>query len=380
MSLYFEERICEQIIDPENDQITFTYPWITTIPTNDAPDDLRLTSRFSTNYENGEAGWFGILCHDKISVHSITSYHNGNGSYRVWNGLCFITYTLYSSNELHSEFYTSPKTELIPTPNRDSFKTADGKMAKFSEAVRDKKVTKIAVFIELLLPSRLFYRPFEKSPLFLGQTHCFDIPEDPEYDFRFTFLTADNFTIRCPDGEMPCSSTSLFLSSKYMRNELMGKTKSDEFITEHLMDVVKPIVIFLHTLCFKMPETYDLDFVKRLLKAVKFFNPQEKYRITATVHQSLCKKFVQETQDFKSILQWVSIACQNELSELQNMLSSLIANKYYFKWQEIFQEAARNTGNELFCEIFGTEIDDFDIFEEIDVIYQAGFFTNVILN
>uniref|UniRef100_A0AC35GHD5 Uncharacterized protein n=1 Tax=Panagrolaimus sp. PS1159 TaxID=55785 RepID=A0AC35GHD5_9BILA len=160
MSLYFEERICEQIIDPENDIITFTYPWIITIPTNDAPDALRLTSRFSTNFENGEAGWFGILCHDKIGVHSITSYHNGNGSFRVWNGLCFITYVLYSSNELHSEFYTSPKIELIPTPNRDSFKTADGKMATLSEAVRDKKVTKIAVFIELLLPSRLFYRPF----------------------------------------------------------------------------------------------------------------------------------------------------------------------------------------------------------------------------
>uniref|UniRef100_A0AC35GXB8 Uncharacterized protein n=1 Tax=Panagrolaimus sp. PS1159 TaxID=55785 RepID=A0AC35GXB8_9BILA len=336
MSLYFDERICEQIIDPENDIITFTYPWIITIPTNDAPDALRLTSRFSTNFENGEAGWYGILCHDKIGVHSIATYYNGNGLFRVWNGLCFITYILYSSNELHSEFYTSPKIELIPTPNRDSFKTADGEMAKFSEAVGDKKVSKIAVFIELWLPSRLFYRPFERSSLFLGETHCFDIPDDVEHDFRFTFLTANDFAIRCPDGEMPCSS---HLSSKYMRNHLMGKTRSDEFLTEHLMDVVKPIVIFLHSLCFKMPETYDLNYAKRLLKAIKFFNPQEKYKITATIHQSLCKKFVQETHDFKSILQWVSIASQNELPELQNMLSAIIVNKYYFKWQEIFPEA-----------------------------------------
>uniref|UniRef100_A0A914Y1H5 Uncharacterized protein n=1 Tax=Panagrolaimus superbus TaxID=310955 RepID=A0A914Y1H5_9BILA len=193
MSLFLDERIEEQIIDPVNDQITFTYPWIIAIPlTTEAvaadDDGIRITNRFGTNYENGEAGWFGMLSTDKIGIHSITSYHNGNGSFRVWNGTCFISYILYSTEELHSEFYSSPKISMIPTPNRDSFKTPDGAMTKFAEAYVQKKLTKIIVFIELLLPAKFFYRPFERNSMFLKHKHCFDFPDNFEDDFRFDFL------------------------------------------------------------------------------------------------------------------------------------------------------------------------------------------------
>uniref|UniRef100_A0AC34GG94 BTB domain-containing protein n=1 Tax=Panagrolaimus sp. ES5 TaxID=591445 RepID=A0AC34GG94_9BILA len=219
-----------------------------------------------------------MLSTDKLGIHSITSYHNGNGSFRVWNGTCFISYVLYSTPELHSEFYSSPKISMIPTPTRDSFKSPDGAMTKFAKAIAKKKIAKIVVFIELLLPAKFFYRPFERRVTFMIQKHCFDIPKNIDNDFRFDFLKRGDFSINCPDGIMPCNRMALYLSSKFMKKYLTD-FKEVQYDTVHFMDVVEPVITFLHSSCFEMPETYDLNFAKRLLEVINIFNPQESYKI-----------------------------------------------------------------------------------------------------
>uniref|UniRef100_A0A914R0B1 BTB domain-containing protein n=1 Tax=Panagrolaimus davidi TaxID=227884 RepID=A0A914R0B1_9BILA len=199
-----------------------------------------------------------------------------------------------------------------------------------------------------------------------------------ENDCRFGFLNKSDYSIKCPDGSIPCRRIVLNLTSKLMRRHF-AETKDVEMVVEHSMDVVKLVFTFLHSLCFKMPKFYDLDFAKRLLKVVDFFEPEQITNITSSIHQSLCKKFVSEIHDFDTILVWTSIAFQNSLPELENMVSSEIVSKYYFKWQQLFPENARNVENAMFRHVFGSEDRPNHFFETVERIFSDSLCTNVIL-
>uniref|UniRef100_A0A914QAV8 Uncharacterized protein n=1 Tax=Panagrolaimus davidi TaxID=227884 RepID=A0A914QAV8_9BILA len=177
----------------------------------------------------------------------------------------------------------------------------------------------------------------------------------------------------------------LNVSSEFMRDHFK-ESKENEFICEHKIDVVKPIIIFLHSLCFQMPKTYDLDFADRLLKAIDFFEPVQKEQIYEFIDLSLSDKFCKESVNFDQLLQCLQISIQHQFYYLHQMSWSLIANKYYYKWIDTFPPNACNPENPLFCDIFGPEghIDleneeslTYRTFDLIKKTFDSSLFTNL---
>ena len=82
---------------------------------------------------------------------------------------------------------------------------------------------------------------------------------------------------------------SLSLSSKYFRN-LIPTFQGNGIAVPHFLDVVKPIIMCLHSLCFEIPESYDLEYIYRLLKAINFFLPLNKNDIMVRIQHALCRK------------------------------------------------------------------------------------------
>uniref|UniRef100_A0A914QBW1 BTB domain-containing protein n=1 Tax=Panagrolaimus davidi TaxID=227884 RepID=A0A914QBW1_9BILA len=197
----------------------------------------------------------------------------------------------------------------------------------------------------------------------------------------------NDYSIKCSDGySMPAVGMVLNFSSEFMRKHLK-ESKENEFICEHKIDVIKPIIIYLHSLCFRMPKSFDIDFVDRLLDAIDFFDPEQRDEIEKVIEESLCNKFVEEPSNFDSILQWFKISLKHELTVLLRMISTLIANKYYFQWDQTFH--LNTYENPLFIDIFGPE--GHILIEEpgslirrtcrsIIFIFRNSFFTKTVLN
>uniref|UniRef100_A0A914QCI8 Uncharacterized protein n=1 Tax=Panagrolaimus davidi TaxID=227884 RepID=A0A914QCI8_9BILA len=178
----------------------------------------------------------------------------------------------------------------------------------------------------------------------------------------------------------------LNVSSEFMRDHFK-ESKENELIVEHKIDVVKPIIIFLHSLCFQMPKSHDLDFADRLLKAIDFFEPEQKEKMDDIISSSLCDKFCNESVNFDQLLQWLQVSIQHQFYCLREMSCTLIANKYFYKWIDTFPPNACNSGNPLFCDIFGPEghVDlgnekslTYRTFDLIKKTFDASLFTNVI--
>ena len=71
----------------------------------------------------------------------------------------------------------------------ESFSTPDGFMAKLSEAITGKKVSKILVSFEIHFPAKFFCQPFELPQFYLSNAECCEeYPENKTDDYRFEFL------------------------------------------------------------------------------------------------------------------------------------------------------------------------------------------------
>uniref|UniRef100_A0A914QEP5 BTB domain-containing protein n=1 Tax=Panagrolaimus davidi TaxID=227884 RepID=A0A914QEP5_9BILA len=326
MSLYFEERMIEQKEnDPSNGKIVFTHPWIlTTIPLQNENDEVD----------------------ENVHIHLQKFLH------------------------LHSE---------IP----------HGFLTRFYNAFQNRTALKAVIFFEITTSEKLFNRPFEHPLHPLNKKTCEEYPKAMENDFRFEFLKNSDYTIKCPDDySMQAIGMVLNFSSEFMRKHFK-ESKENEFICEHRIDVIKPIIIYIHSLCFQMPKTYDLDFVDRLLEAIHFFELENESDIKKSIHKSICQKLVEEpSNNFHSVLQFLSIAIKHGFKSLCNMCSALIANKFYQQWEQTFPPNARNPNNLLFREIFGPE-GHIDLeneksltlwcFDLIEFAIENSFFTNIIL-
>uniref|UniRef100_A0A914PFX3 Uncharacterized protein n=1 Tax=Panagrolaimus davidi TaxID=227884 RepID=A0A914PFX3_9BILA len=334
----------------------------------------------------------------------------------LWNPICNISYSLFYVNDMRFELYSSPKISAIPFRSATAFFTPDEFMTRFYNAFKSGTALKGVIFFEITLSEKIFNRPFDLPLHPLNKKICEEYPENMENDFKFEFMkdrtpvlpfrydrehgfrnrtervckkmerNAD-YTIKCPnDYSMP--AVGMDYSSEFMHNHFK-ESKENEFLCEHKIDVIKPIIIYIHSLCFQMPKTYDLDFVDRLLKAIDFFELENDSDIKESIHKSVCQKFVEEpSNNFHSVLQFLSTAIKHDFDCLCNMCSALIANKFYHKWEEAFPSNARNPNNLLFREIFGPEghIDlenekslSFRCFKLIEFAFVNSFFTNIIL-
>uniref|UniRef100_A0A914PBU6 BTB domain-containing protein n=1 Tax=Panagrolaimus davidi TaxID=227884 RepID=A0A914PBU6_9BILA len=297
------------------DKIIFTYRWNLTPPSRDDDDDeddddeheFDKMERMITSYNVTTMKWQLHLINDHLNVRYQGSL--------VTNGICNVSYKLFCDNNMEIELYSSPVTSVVSTGQRSNiiFFTPDGFMDELKDACKTGAVepntmpSKIVIIIALLLPTKIFFRPFDLPLHPLNKKICEKYPIDLEKDFRFEFLNDSDFSIKCPDGTVPALKMVLNVSSKFMHNHFK-ESKENEFVCEHRIDVVKPIIIYLHSLCFQMPKTYDLDFVDRLLKAIDFFDHVNNRQIFQSIELSLCQKFVEEVPDFEPILQWLRIA------------------------------------------------------------------------
>uniref|UniRef100_A0A914R0M4 BTB domain-containing protein n=1 Tax=Panagrolaimus davidi TaxID=227884 RepID=A0A914R0M4_9BILA len=383
MSLFFEERINEQKEDdPENDKITFIFSFAKEIPLvneNNEDRQFNCSKTWVTTYNVTFKKWIITLSKNHFYIFPST----GDG----WNATCNVSYNLYYDNDMRFEIYSSPKISAIFNPDHVNFKSPEGFLAKFSDAFQRGKVAKIVVFVELKIPLKHFFRPFDLRLNYFKRKISGEYPENWENDYRFEFLKDGDYSIKCSDGHsMPALKMVLNVSSNFIRDHFAELTEN-ELIVGHKIDVIKPVILYLHSLCFQMPKSYNLDFVDRLLEAIDFFNPEHRDEIEKVIEHSLCNKFVGEPSNFDSVLQWFKISLKHELTVLLKMISTLIANKYYFQWDQTFHRNIYE--NPLFFDIFGPEghilIQERGslvrrTFVSIFSTFKNSFFTKTILN
>uniref|UniRef100_A0AC35GG26 Uncharacterized protein n=1 Tax=Panagrolaimus sp. PS1159 TaxID=55785 RepID=A0AC35GG26_9BILA len=105
----------------------------------------------------------------------------------ILNCGCFVSYKLFYDNDMRFEFYSSKTVSAVRSPqDNGSFFTPDGFMEKFRNAKAEKRIKKIVVFVEIVIPTKFFYTPFKH--LSSSKQLCDKYPTNMEEDFRFAFL------------------------------------------------------------------------------------------------------------------------------------------------------------------------------------------------
>uniref|UniRef100_A0AC34F518 Uncharacterized protein n=1 Tax=Panagrolaimus sp. ES5 TaxID=591445 RepID=A0AC34F518_9BILA len=341
MSLFLEERIAEQEIeDPEKDKIIFTFSLALGINYLHEPGknkDIKVHGAFKTTYKMGSEKWHFNLTTKNIVIGTVTdTLLEGNIKDSFWNGICFLSYTLFWDNDMRLELYSSTRIQMVKINDSDLFSTPRGYMSRFAEAFTETKVSRIVMSIELHLPVKYFYYPFERpSNEIWSRNCCAEYPEYIKNGGNLAFFGESDYLIKCLDGSVPARKLTL---NTFCSLNVKNFMKTDALIVEHSIDVMKPLIIFLHTLCFEMPESYDLEYVKRLFKLLESFKPEKRLMLDNTIEKSLCLKFVKETHNFNSVLQWIHISFKHKVNVLKRMIASLIAEKYYHKFLDMFPE------------------------------------------
>uniref|UniRef100_A0A914PXY5 BTB domain-containing protein n=1 Tax=Panagrolaimus davidi TaxID=227884 RepID=A0A914PXY5_9BILA len=385
MSLYFEERIDEEKLEePLNGKITFMRPFIFTLDEEDFHMFLK-TRTFRTTHDVLSISWFMNLTDDDVAIGKEIAVLEDAF---VPNCACFVSYKLFYDNDMRFGFYSSNRVAALwSAENPTAFITPDGFMTRFRDAKAERRIKKIVVFVEIILPTKFFNAPFKYLSPF--KQLCHKYPTNMEKDFRFAFLKKSDYSIKCLDGKMPALKCVLNVTSRFMEKHF-AETKDIELIVEHRIDVINLLIFYLHSGCFEMPKSFDFDFVERLLKAIDYFElvPQTMFRssmrgiLTSSMQDSLCKKFVEETCDFNDLLRWLSIALRISFFILGDMICTVIAEKYYFKWHQTFPENAQNNENQMFRDVFGSEhhFFIFRTFGIIDSIFNDTLLTKAILD
>uniref|UniRef100_A0AC34G5E5 BTB domain-containing protein n=1 Tax=Panagrolaimus sp. ES5 TaxID=591445 RepID=A0AC34G5E5_9BILA len=249
--------------------------------------DLAANTSFTTSYKAGTTQWNICL---KTDYNAIVVK---NVNDEEWDGSCFISFTLYYDAEMRFEFFTSTKIEMDEGGFLEKFSTPEGYMAKFIEAANNKKFSKCVIFIELHLPTTYFYEPTYERELHPDISNIIDeLPDDYENDFRFEFLKNGDYTFECLDGTVLAQRIVLFLSSETMKNQLSSQFHHSVGIVKYTVDVIKPIITFFHSLCFKLPDSFNLDYIDRLLSAIEFFEPHQKGEMIKQIKEVISEKLV----------------------------------------------------------------------------------------
>uniref|UniRef100_A0AC34F8W0 BTB domain-containing protein n=1 Tax=Panagrolaimus sp. ES5 TaxID=591445 RepID=A0AC34F8W0_9BILA len=382
MSLFFDERVKEQKVDDraKDKNIVFTFPWIFSFPIqNDGQwmtEGLIAESYMTTSYKMATIHWNVSL----TDGYNYILVSNQNSQEYLKDGDCFISYTLFYDSQMRFEFFSSTRIQM--EEYRENFRTPEGYMTRFIEGMNNNKFKKCVISVELHLPMKYFCQAsFKRSYTDFDDNQISDkFPMDYENDFRFEFLRNGDYTFECLDGIVPAHRNILFSSSSTMKKQLSSPFHHTFGTVMFTVDVIKPIIIFLHSHCFKLPESFNFDYIFRLLKAIEFFEPVQKWDMITKIGEILGEKFVKENHDLNSLLLWLSFNCKCKKYGLglSNMICSLIANEHYFKWLRMFPETARNADNHLYRETFGQmQLDR--IFAYIDQIFGESFFTNIIL-
>uniref|UniRef100_A0AC34FAI7 Uncharacterized protein n=1 Tax=Panagrolaimus sp. ES5 TaxID=591445 RepID=A0AC34FAI7_9BILA len=300
MSLYIQDRVKEQESDDirSDKKVVFTKPWIINFPIQiQNPDEVNneevaAETYFKTSYKMSSTSWNVYLKND------YTKIFVKNACYEKWKGDFFISYTLYYDAEMRFEFFSSTRTQMIVKRSEQGvgkmFQTPKGYMTRFIEAANNKKFSKCVISIEVHLPIKYFLQPSFKRDIFGSENEISDkLPDDYENDFRFEFLKNSDYLFECLDGTVPARRRVLFISSDTMRKQLSSPSHYPVGTVKYTVAVVKPIMIYFHSECFKLPESFNFEYIDRLLHAIEFFEPSlQKEAMITKVEEVLCEKFV----------------------------------------------------------------------------------------
>uniref|UniRef100_A0AC34FLY3 Uncharacterized protein n=1 Tax=Panagrolaimus sp. ES5 TaxID=591445 RepID=A0AC34FLY3_9BILA len=286
MSLYFADRVEECVEDRKNDKIVFTFPWMYALngPVN-MDEGSSVGDSITTSYKMARTRW------DVYFRDSNETIVLQNASLDGWNGRCFISYTVYYDTEMRFVLYSSTRVEMIAT--FITFHTPEGFMSRFVEAMEKRNLSKIVLFIEFHLPLKNFYQPSsERESLWDDEKEkeYDEIPNNFENDARLEFMNKSDYTFECLDGTVAAQQVILFTSSATMRKQLLSHSQN-EGIVKYTVAVVKPIIVFFHSLWFKLPETYDLEYANQILSAMEFFVPFRKDVLREKLSKSICHQF-----------------------------------------------------------------------------------------
>uniref|UniRef100_A0AC34FNJ3 BTB domain-containing protein n=1 Tax=Panagrolaimus sp. ES5 TaxID=591445 RepID=A0AC34FNJ3_9BILA len=228
----------------------------------------------------------------KNEYNAIVIYNQDFEEY-LKHGSCYISYTLYYDTQMRFEYFSSTRIKMEERGIHEKFRTPDGYMTRFIEAAKKKKFSKCVIFIELHLPIKYFYQPsFKRSILGIIGEISDKLPDDIENDFRFDFLKNGDYLFECLDGTVYAHRNMLFTSSATMKKQLLSPFHYPVGIVMYTVDVIKPIITFFHSHVFKLPESFNLDYIDRLSNAIEFFEPFQKLDMIKKVKEVLCEKFV----------------------------------------------------------------------------------------
>jgi hypothetical protein len=251
----------------------------------------------------------------------------------------------------------------------------------------NKDSSKIAICFEVLLPIASFLHPPLDGSRFSSPPIPDPYPQNFEDDVLFDFMKKGDCKMICSDGSLKAEQRQIYLTSQFFR-EQMKNTREKEYYVDYSMDVMKPILIYLHSLCFEMPNVYDLEYAEQLLDAITFFEPIYFNGLELFIQKSLCNKFCTEVHSFESLLKWAEFVSHHSTNPLANddgfgftlydlykMIAALFANKYYLELHHRLERAERDMENPQFWNYVRQRA-----LPRIEKTHEYGFLTNVIID
>uniref|UniRef100_A0A7E4V6N9 BTB domain-containing protein n=1 Tax=Panagrellus redivivus TaxID=6233 RepID=A0A7E4V6N9_PANRE len=377
--------------------LNFVYNWVITVPSLDQAR-MPLSTHFSTTYGLGSTDWNVHLKHRAMVnsfLHRNRAEPTSSGSHviietarsaKMLTGKCWIQYSIFSDEDMGVRTFESAKMQAVGTETflneglRFRTPMTENFFDRFASTYKTKPGYKIHVNIELCLDIKYFIKGYESTTIFLNR-FMKPFPVDVDSHFLFSFLKNHNFTINCADGvQVYADKRSIYLTSAYFRN-MEDFDKLSEINTHFTSDVVRPVIWYLHSLCFELPKDCTLEYVRKVMRYVEIVNPANKLDIQACIHRSLCLKAAQNIDNYPLLVELAELSAPSRMMELKQIVCTVIADRYYERFKNDFPDGNINV-------IRDAPVDD--IFhglpfigqtpsEWIDRIYRGKFRTAVIV-
>lgn len=137
-------------------------------------------------------------------------------------------------------------------------------------------------------------------------------PVDRSADPRFEFLSqwyaspealpiynwilfSNNFAVRCRDGSLPASRHVLAFRSAYFKrlftNAAVAQTRPTSHFVDFPMEIAAPVVTFILTDTFALPESMALCTLLQLLEVITALEPSEPQKLKNGIADFLHRRF-----------------------------------------------------------------------------------------
>ncbi|KAH7728929.1 hypothetical protein AAVH_03302 [Aphelenchoides avenae] len=186
------------------------------------------------------------------------------------------------------------------------------------------------------------------------------LPENAAMDRRFrTLALCSDYTIRCNGGSVTASSLVLLLRSAYFKRLLLHPSSADSQAHSHYLgypvDVVSPLVTYLHTDTFGLEPTVPLRSVQEMLKLIDELEPVEMRKLKNGIAAYVHRQFETNNSNVHDLALIAAIALQLPFERLAICALKLIANDHYIAFKEQYNAEAANPWRAEVYQVLATE-------------------------